>query len=67
MANLCQNVARKDVTGNVNGGIVVFLELGALIIVAIARQNGVNARKVQPAVRTKRPFTGRFLIPPSPV
>ena len=40
-------------TGNVNGGIVwavVFLELGALIIVAIARQNVVNARKVQPAV-----------------
>ncbi|MNE31013.1 hypothetical protein D3C87_2097040 [compost metagenome] len=53
MANLCQNVARKDVTGNVNGGIVwvvVFLELGALIIVAIARQNGFHARKVQPAV-----------------
>jgi hypothetical protein len=50
MANLCQNVARKDVTGNVNGGIVVFLELGALIIVAIARQHAVHAQKVQPAV-----------------
>jgi len=50
MANLCQNVARKAVRENVNGGIVVFLELGALIIVAIARQNGVHARKVQPTV-----------------
>ncbi|WP_289814645.1 hypothetical protein [Lelliottia amnigena] len=40
-------------TGNVNGGmvwVVVFLELGALIIVAIARQHAVHARKVQPAV-----------------